>query len=617
MSWLARRASERWEIVKLCRHAGAGLVSALALVNLVLGVLPVVFVIATSVMLGRVPAAVEAGLDSPEWASLVRAFLVGAAAFVGQQLLAPVIALLREMAARRVDGVLFRRLMAASLRSPGISPLEDQDTLDDLRNAARELEFGFQSPGQAVPGLLSLLARYTSLAGYAVVVGVVFSWLAAAGLVTAVMLFRYGQRGGLRKYAKARFAVAGATRRLDYVRGLAVDSAAGKEIRVFGLVGWLREQLADAYSGLLVPVRVARRKAYLWPFVWFTLWGLVVAGALFAGVGASAADGVTLTAFVLVVQSALGALRLSEYYAEADAQTCIGIYGYRALRTFEARVDATVPADGTAAAGAQPAPEPVSEIRFQDVTFRYPGQDQPVLAGLDLTIPVGRCTALVGLNGVGKTTIVKLLARLYEPDSGAILADGVDIRGYTVDQWRARLGIIFQDFARFEASAADNIAFGSVAASSDRDGVLRAAAAVGLGDLLRELPRGLDTPLARHLTGGVDLSGGQWQRVALARALFALHHGSPVVVLDEPTASLDVRAEAQFFDEFAGLTQGATTLLISHRFSSVRRADNIVVLADGGVLEQGTHDELMAVGGRYQELFSLQADRFVAAEAGA
>ncbi|WP_155372838.1 ABC transporter ATP-binding protein [Catellatospora vulcania] len=613
MRWLARRTAERWEIAKLTRHAGPGLISALAAVYLVLGVLPVVFVVATSVMLGKVPQAVEAGLDSPEWTSLVRAFLVGAAAFVGQQLLAPVAALLRELAARRVDGVLFRGLMEAALRSPGISPLEDQDTLDELRNAARELEFGFQSPGQAVPGLLSLLARYVALAGYAAVVGYAFSWPAAAGLVTAVLLFRYGQRGGLRKYVKVRFASAGASRRLDYVRGLAVDSAAAKEIRVFGLVGWLREQLAEAYAGLLGPVRAARRKAYLWPFVWFTLWGVTVAVAIFAGLGATAADGVTLTTFVLVVQAVLGALRLSEYYAEADTQTCVGMYGYRAYQQFTARIDATVP-DAEATRDTSPAPEPVSEIRFADVSFGYPGQDRQILSGLNLTIPVGRCTALVGVNGAGKTTIVKLLARLYEPDSGAILLDGVDIRTYTVDQWRARLGIIFQDFARFEASVADNITFGAVAARSDHDGARSAAEAVGLGELLAQLPLGLDTPLARHLSGGVELSGGQWQRVALARALFALRHGAPVVVLDEPTASLDVRAEARFFDEFAGLTQGATTLLISHRFSSVRRADNIVVLADGGVLEQGSHEQLMALGGRYQELFTLQADRFVDAE---
>jgi ATP-binding cassette, subfamily B, bacterial len=618
MSWLAQRVAERWAIVKLTRLAGPWLVPALALINLLLGVLPVVFVVATGIMLGRVPAAVAAGPDSAQWDSLVQAFLVGAVAFVAQQLLAPVVTLLRELAARRVDGRLFGDLMRSSLRSPGIGPLEDQATLDDLRNAARELEFGFQSPGQAVPGLLGLIARYTSLTGYAVIIGVAFSWIAAAGLVVVVLVFRYCQRGGLRKYVKVRFASAGAARKLDYVRELAVGVAAGKEIRVFGLAGWLREQLRSAYDGLLSSVRVARRRVYLWPFVWAAAWGLAVTVAVFASLGATSVDGRTLTEFVLVMQAALGALRLSEYYGESDSQTCVGMYGHQALKRFTDRIDGTVADQGTRAA--QPdgaAPEPVAEIRFVDVGFRYPGQSQPVLDGLNLTIPVGRSTALVGLNGAGKTTVVKLLARLYEPTSGAILVDGVDIRTFTAEQWRARLGIIFQDFARFEASVADNIAFGAIGALDDRDGVRAAADAVGLSETLAGLPHGLDTPLARHLTGGVDLSGGQWQRIALARALFALRHGSPVVVLDEPTASLDVRAEAQFFDEFAALTQGATTMLISHRFSSVRRADRIVVLEGGRVLEEGSHEELMALGGRYAQLFSLQADRFVDAEVGA
>ncbi|NUO58478.1 MAG: ABC transporter ATP-binding protein [Hamadaea sp.] len=610
-NWLAQRITERWKIVRLAGRAGPGLVAGLLLINLALGVLPVLFVVATGVVIGRVPAAVQAGVPSSEWTGLLKVFLLGAAAFVAQQLLAPIVTLLRELAARRVDGLLLEDLMAASLRSPGISALEDQDTLDDLRNAARQLEFGFQSPGQAVPGLFALVARYTALLGFAIVVGVVFSWLAAAALVTAVLVFRYCQRGGLRKYVKVRFDTVGAHRKLDYVRGLAVDSGAGKEIRVFGLLVWLRQQLREAYDLLLRDVRAARRRVYLWPFIWATLWGLAVSVAVFATFGTTAVGGLSLTEFVLVVQSILGALRLSEYYAEADSQTCVGMYGYEALQRFTDRIDAAAPP-----AAVRAAPAPISEIRFENVTFHYPGQATPVLDGLTLTIPIGQCTALVGLNGAGKTTVVKLLARLYEPTGGAILADGIDIRAYAHDEWRARLGVIFQEFARFEASIADNIGFGSVAAKGDRDGVRQAAEAIGLGDTIAALPNGLDTPLARHLSGGVDLSGGQWQRVALARALFALRHGTTVVILDEPTASLDVRAEAQFFDEFAALTQGATTLLISHRFSTVRRADQIVVLDGGSVLEQGTHEELMALDGRYAGLFSLQADRFVDATTG-
>ncbi|WP_231500091.1 ATP-binding cassette domain-containing protein [Saccharothrix sp. NRRL B-16314] len=234
-----------------------------------------------------------------------------------------------------------------------------------------------------------------------------------------------------------------------------------------------------------------------------------------------------------------------------------------------------------------------------------------VFDGLDLTIPVGRCTAIVGVNGAGKTTLVKLLARLYEPTSGRITLDGVDIRAYPVDLWRTRLSVIFQDFVRYESSVADNVGLGAVGSLDDRATIREVVDSVGLSDVVARLPLGLDTPLARHLTGGAELSGGQWQRVALARALFALRHGSRVVVLDEPTASLDVRAETGFFEEFAGLADGATTLLISHRFSTVRHADLIVVLEHGRVTEQGSHADLVARDGRYAELFRLQADRFV------
>jgi ATP-binding cassette subfamily B protein len=606
----------RVEIARLVPRAGPLLTAGVALVNLVAGLLPVVFVLATSVMLGRVPAAVRGGLHSSAWHSLLAVFAVAAAAFVVQQIVTPFATSLGEFVARRIDGQVYDDLMAASLRSPGVGPLEDQEALDDLRGAANALEFVVQSPGQACAGLLALIARYTQLAGYAVAVGVAYSWLAAAGLTAAVLLFRYGQRGGLRKYIGLRFTLLPQEREIDYLRRLAIQPSAGKEIRIFGLTGWLRSTLRDTYLTWLRPVWAERRRLSLWPFIWFGLCGLTVAAVTFAAMGTDATHhSLTLTGFVLVIQASLGALRLGVYYPEADLATAVGMTAYNRVHRFAARIEELT--EGTAGPG-PPAdtqariavPDPVREIRFDQVTFRYPGQQRAIFDGLDLTIPAGRCTAIVGLNGAGKTTLVKLLARLYDPAAGAVRADGTDIRCYPFDQWRAKIAVIFQDFARYEASAADNIAFGAIGYREDRDGIRGAAEAVGLAQTLDGLPRGLGTPLARHLTGGVDLSGGQWQRIALARALFALRHGSPVVVLDEPTASLDVRAEAQFFDEFAGLTQGATTLLISHRFSTVRHADNIVVLAGGGVLEQGSHEELIARGGRYAELFRLQADRF-------
>ena len=612
---------DRVDLVRLVPQAGRLLTAGVALVNLVAGALPVVFVIATSVMLGRVPAAVRGGLHSSAWHSLLAVFAVAAAAFVAQQLVTPFAISAGELVARRIDERVYDDLMAASLRSPGIGPLEDQEALDDLRGAASALEFGIQSPGQACAGALALIARYTQLAGYAVAVGVAYSWLAAAGLIVVVLLFRYGQRGGLRKYVALRFTLLTQERKIDYLRRLAIQPSAGKEIRIFGLTRWLRSALRDACLVMLRPVWAERRRVYLWPFLWFGLCGLAVAAVTFAVMGLDATHhGLTLTGFVLVIQASLGALRLGVYYPEADLATAVGMSAYKAVQRFAARIQdlteqtvVALPGPGTRADGrarAPAVPDPVSEIRFDRVTFGYPGQRRVIFDGLDLTIPAGRCTAIVGLNGAGKTTLVKLLARLYDPMLGAVRTDGVDIRSYPLDEWRGKIAVIFQDFARYEAPAADNIAFGAIGHLDDRQGIRGAAEAVGLAEILDKLPRGLDTPLARHLTNGADLSGGQWQRIALARALFALRHGSPVVVLDEPTASLDVRAEARFFDEFADLTQGATTLLISHRFSTVRRADNIVVLAGGRVAEQGSHTELIARGGRYAELFRLQADRF-------
>jgi ATP-binding cassette subfamily B protein len=236
-----------------------------------------------------------------------------------------------------------------------------------------------------------------------------------------------------------------------------------------------------------------------------------------------------------------------------------------------------------------------------------------VLRNLELTIPAGRSLAIVGLNGAGKTTLVKLLARLYEPQSGRITVDGVDVRDFEPAAWRRRLGAIFQDFVHYDLPVRENVGFGAPELLGDDESVRSALSRAGALSLVEALPHGLDTMLSREYADGAELSGGQWQRIAIARALMAVEGGASVLVLDEPTANLDVRAEAEFFDQFLELTRGVTTILISHRFSSVRRADRIVVLEEGAVVEDGTHAELVALGGRYAELFHLQAERFAGA----
>jgi ABC-type multidrug transport system fused ATPase/permease subunit len=273
---------------------------------------------------------------------------------------------------------------------------------------------------------------------------------------------------------------------------------------------------------------------------------------------------------------------------------------------------------GTGVAAVPPA-ESVRAIRFEGVTFTYPGADRPALRDLDLAIPAGRSLAIVGENGAGKTSLVKLLCRLYDPTAGRVTVDGADLSGVDPIAWRARVAVLFQDFARYRLSAADNVGFGAPErrvgergeAGGDRERLRAAAERAGALELIESLPYGWDTILSREYAGGVDLSGGQWQRVALARAMFAVQAGATVLVLDEPTAALDVRAEAELYERFLDLTEGLTTVLISHRFSTVRRAERIVVLAGGAVVEEGTHESLLAAGGRYAEMFTLQAARFV------
>jgi ABC-type multidrug transport system fused ATPase/permease subunit len=250
-----------------------------------------------------------------------------------------------------------------------------------------------------------------------------------------------------------------------------------------------------------------------------------------------------------------------------------------------------------------PATAASGDLRIKNLTFGYPGTEAKVFDGLDLVVPAGTSLAVVGRNGAGKTTLAKLLCRLYDPDSGSIEVGASELRDLDLDAWREQITAVFQDFIRFELPLRNNVAPGG---ASDDD-ILAALADAGADHLAD-----LDTPLAKGYEGGTDLSGGQWQRIALARALCAVRQGAGLVLLDEPTAQLDVRGEAKVFDRILSATRGVTTILISHRFSTVRQADRICVLEQGRVLELGSHDELMALNGRYRTMFDLQASRFTA-----
>jgi ATP-binding cassette subfamily B protein len=423
------------------------------------------------------------------------------------------------------------------------------------------------------------------------------------------MLIRFGTRRGLVLESRQRAANRPHWREEWYFRNLGLDASAGKELRIFGLVPWTKQRYRTASERSWRTHWPLRRRLYTTLLVRYALVGAVIAAVMLAMLGHDAATGsISLRDTALVLQAGILIVRVGSFFLESDLATEFGMGANRALLTFEEEVARRYPAIGSGAGDATGLPR--ESIRLNGVSFAYPGMERPVLERLDLEISAGRSLAIVGLNGAGKTTLVKLLLRLYEPTAGGITVDGIDLRELDMDGWRRRIAPIFQDFVRYELPATDNIGLGAVERIADAGAVREAARRAGALEVLEDLPLGLASPLSGRSRGGSDLSGGQWQRVAIARALFALDAGASVLVLDEPTANLDVRAEVELFDNFLDLTAGVTTILISHRFSTVRRADRIVVLDGGRVVEDGTHAELLAAQGRYAQLFQLQAARF-------
>ncbi|MFP5377290.1 MAG: ABC transporter ATP-binding protein [Acidimicrobiia bacterium] len=399
----------------------------------------------------------------------------------------------------------------------------------------------------------------------------------------------------------------GVGRASRYTSGLANTPPHAKETRLFGMLGWLLERFRAQWDQV-ADVRLSASRVAVRRTVALLAAVSPLVALAFVALGRAALDGDPGARDLAVsFQAAILIFSLLDPRGDEIYQLDFGLAAHDALldvrTTLGAARDDAARDEGRDATGL-----PSGEIRFFGVSFSY-GAGAPVLDGLDLAIPAGSSLALVGVNGAGKTTLVKLLAGLYVPQAGAITVDGIPLGDLDLASWRRQLAVIFQDFVRYELPASDNVRFGGVD-HRDPEALDRAAARAGVAGVVAGLPRGWQTPLARHYAGGSDLSGGQWQRVALARALFAVDAGARVLVLDEPTANLDVRAEARLFDEFLDLTAGLTTILVSHRFSTVRRADRICVLEGGRVVEHGSHDALVAAGGRYARLFDLQAARF-------
>jgi ATP-binding cassette subfamily B protein len=389
-------------------------------------------------------------------------------------------------------------------------------------------------------------------------------------------------------------------RELDYLRMLGASNQSAKEVKIFGLGGYLADRSRELFDrfysenkALAIKRAVSGPLLNLLPTAGY--YGAYVMILLRTLSGALTLGGLTFLAGAFARSRSLIESLFSSFNNIAEQ----ALYIKDLFDFFETRPGIVSPPH------ALPAPRPIhSGFEFRDVSFAYAGSERQVLNRVSFRFDAGERIALIGENGAGKTTLVKLLARLYDPTEGAILLDGVDLREYDVDGLRKEIGVIFQDYMRYDMQVRENIGFGRIDELRNQPRIEEAARKSLAGPLIAQLAGGYEQMLGRRFEKGVDLSAGQWQKIALARAYM---RDAQVLILDEPTASLDARAEYEVFLRFADLTRDKMAVLISHRFSTVRMADRILVLADGEVIEQGTHKQLVALGGRYAELFELQA----------
>ncbi len=576
---------KEWIFFAVLPRADRGLAIGWWATLLLRGSLPAAFAIAMGALVG----AVQRG--DPLAPPLVFAGVV----FVLLQVLSPIHQALGANLGDRTAAWLYDRLTETCVRPPGMGHLEDAALTSDL-TVARDFDLGMTGPPLSISmdfianGMVEMIGGFVSAAILAR-----YAWWAPIVLAGAWLATHWLLRDSAIWFDRNTDEVRSAQRDADYAYRLAVDPPASKELRLFGLAGWAIDRFI-ARRIRLHELQYAATRLRERPVIWSVL--LVVSAnvvVFWALANAAAAGRLSLAEAVVYVQCAIGVSTIAFGGFSWALDGCAAPVA--AVLRLESKMR---PAGALQSGGRSAAGMPAREIRLRDVTFAYPG-GTPVLDHFDLTIPAGSSLAIVGQNGAGKTTLAKLLCRLYDPQSGAIEIDGVDLRELDLASWRSRLAAVFQDFIRLELPLRDNVA----PAGAPDDAINGALAAAGAAHLAS-----LDTVLARGYDGGTDLSGGQWQRVALARALSAVSLGAGVVLLDEPTAQLDVRGESEIFDRLLTATRQCTTILISHRFSTVRHADRICVLEHGSVIELGTHDELMGLGGRYRTMFDLQAQRF-------
>ena len=540
------------------------------------------------------PETLRQWLDSGllDWLGLL--IIAEFALAVSAGILGRIVSLLDSLLSERVTNSSSVRLMehAATL---DLEDFEDSEFQDQLERARRQTSGRMTLMGQ----LLGQAQDIVTVASF--VAGFIFyaPWLIALLLLALIPAFLGEAHFNAQSYSLD-FVRTPERRELDYVRQTAASVETAKEVKIFGLNGFL----IDRYVRLATDFYAANRRLAIRRAGWgglFTAIGTVGYYLAYAYIAWRTLAGEFSIGDLTFLAGSFRRLRTLFEGLLTSFSTTAGqaLYLNDLFSFFEVRPEILSPDNP------RPFPQPIRRgFVFEDVGFSYPDAERWAVRHLSFTLHAGEVLALVGENGAGKTTLVKLLTRLYDPDEGRILLDGHDLREYDLNALRGNMGVIFQDFVRYNLSARDNIAVGKIAARGDHARIERAARRSQADEVIMRLPTGYQQMIGKRFKNGIELSGGEWQKIAIARAYM---REAAVLILDEPTAALDARAEFEVFKRFKELSEGKTAVLISHRFSSVRMADRILVLADGMVEAAGTHDQLMAQPGRYSELFELQA----------
>lgn len=500
----------------------------------------------------------------------------------------------------RIASEMNQRLVRGGLEPDGVSHLEDP---------ALTVKNDFDRGGNGPP--LSLAIDFIRGSLLQLFVGLVsavalawYSWWAAVVLAVAWASTHWLLKESAMWEQRGSDDVARAEQQASYAYELAVEPWAAKEVRLFGLGGWavgrFIERRLALHDAQTTATRLRRRRVFIGAAV------VVIANVIvFGRMGNLALSGEwSLASVITASQLAVGV----QWIAFGGLGWALDDVAAEVLRTERVLRGIRQTPDIEKDLSPVEVPQGAVGISVQGLRFRYPRSEIDIYHGLDLQVRPGESLALVGVNGAGKTSLAKLLCRFYDPTDGVVLVDGVDLRRFDVESWRARIAVGFQDFVRFERSLRDNVDPGRRHSDEAVLDALRAAGADGLAELA--------SPMSKRFEGGAELSGGQWQRIVLARVLCAVRGGAGLVILDEPTANLDIRAEEEIFNRLLGTISNVTTILISHRLSTVRKADRIAVLADGRIAECGSHGELMKLDGHYKHMFELQASRFADATVG-